>query len=762
MDMDMDMSGIDGSVIESSLELAEKTNSRISSIQKRLSQDHVFYKQLKNHAEMLEDCRFYLQSKEHPIAFIGAIGIGKTSAICKILDLYTGQKPILSTGSGRTTICEVDIRHGDATSIKVHPHSETEIDLYLYELAGAIAVKAQGLTDEKDTNAYQLNMEIERALRNMTALTKSRPKDPKTGKKTTFDPAIELFNVMGGHAELFKELKARLDYLKRESTHFEPPSDEDPNIWLQSCFESLNLGKIKSAPLPKRIEITTNRQLLHSPTFEAFIKDTKGIDQTSNRQDLDGCLHDERTVSILCSGFNDAPADAIHKLLKSAKESGLDSRLVDESILLILDRNDEALRVTADHEPVEDIEEGREVKRDEIVTSLSRSLSLGALAIQFFNSEDDSPSELQAVIQSKVSALRHQRLHKIEEIDEAVNSIDSQVASLDEEQAISEVRKSLKSWFEENSLPPALSTSGYMELVGTIKSDAHPTSVNASVRRKGCWENLDYYQELGNACRRKASSQFGTRAAKLESLLDMLLKRESLMHVRHTVRQLSNTLDKRLGNILNTAYQLSIELYRAKLKTELNYWDQAAKRWGQGGGYRSRVADDTKAMFSSTLARKIESEVNQELEKLWSDTVIELKELIAYTDAEVDQLPSIKPKEVVSNSKKIEPLSQRGYTCPLCECKLELDDLSQHIKNEHKDQIDSMTTCKVCTTPLKLRNTIKHLKNVHESSTPSSSEKHPKKNKKATNPKVKIRVTTEDTPEETQAKIHDYIKRHPR
>lgn len=172
--MSMDMNVIDDQVTTSSIELAERVNFRIASIQKRLSEDHVLYKRLKNYKELLNDCRRYLESKEHPIAFIGAIGIGKTSAICKVLDLYTGQKPILSTGSGRTTICEVDIRNRDITSIKIHPHSLESMHLYLYELAGAIAVKAQGLTDEKNTNAYQLSMEVERALRNMTGLTKEQ------------------------------------------------------------------------------------------------------------------------------------------------------------------------------------------------------------------------------------------------------------------------------------------------------------------------------------------------------------------------------------------------------------------------------------------------------------------------------------------------------------------------------------------------------------------------------------------------------------
>ena len=102
-------------------------------------------------------------------------------------------------------------------------------------------------------------------------------------------------------------------------------------------------------------------------------------------------------------------------------------------------------------------------------------------------------------------------------------------------------------------------------------------------------------------------------------------------------------------------------------------------------------------------------------------------------------------------------MPQGIYACPLCECKLKFDELSQHIKHEHKDQIDSMTTCKICKTQLKVRNTIKHLKNVHE----SSNDKHPKRKKMAAaDTKIKTKTTTKATLEE-KAQIQDYLRRNP-
>ena len=84
-----------------------------------------------------------IKIEKYNLAFIGKIGVGKTTAICHLFNLILNQKKIikeddenreiqsvkeiLSTASGRTTICEVVIRANNQISLEIDPYSEEEV-----------------------------------------------------------------------------------------------------------------------------------------------------------------------------------------------------------------------------------------------------------------------------------------------------------------------------------------------------------------------------------------------------------------------------------------------------------------------------------------------------------------------------------------------------------------------------------------------------------------------------------------------------------
>lgn len=71
------------------------------------------------HRESILVAAEYLHSLEHSIAFVGEIGVGKSSAICGLTDLLLrsdskaetslSRRVVLEAGSGRTTLCEVQL-----------------------------------------------------------------------------------------------------------------------------------------------------------------------------------------------------------------------------------------------------------------------------------------------------------------------------------------------------------------------------------------------------------------------------------------------------------------------------------------------------------------------------------------------------------------------------------------------------------------------------------------------------------------------------
>ena len=89
----------------------------------RLSENE---REIKNAAELV-------RRTEYAIAFIGDIGIGKTTAICRVANLFaqrqnrTTPAPVLEVGAGGITICDVHIAQGSNYGIRVDPRNEDEI-----------------------------------------------------------------------------------------------------------------------------------------------------------------------------------------------------------------------------------------------------------------------------------------------------------------------------------------------------------------------------------------------------------------------------------------------------------------------------------------------------------------------------------------------------------------------------------------------------------------------------------------------------------
>ena len=84
--------------------------------------------------ETLLNAAGYLANLNHSIAYIGDMGVGKTTVLCMqtglVLDeLNEGglEKIVLEFGRGGITICEVRIRHGDRLGLIVEPCPDAEV-----------------------------------------------------------------------------------------------------------------------------------------------------------------------------------------------------------------------------------------------------------------------------------------------------------------------------------------------------------------------------------------------------------------------------------------------------------------------------------------------------------------------------------------------------------------------------------------------------------------------------------------------------------
>jgi len=139
----------------------------IAALQVELKENQPLLNQLKLLSANLQSSREFLLSKDHLIAFIGSLGVGKTTAICGILGLVDEKGgSALSTSSGRTTLCEVEIRKGDNTRILIFPCSQDETRSYLRDFVDVLRMRHEGRADD-DNDPVSMSSEVERCVRNM-------------------------------------------------------------------------------------------------------------------------------------------------------------------------------------------------------------------------------------------------------------------------------------------------------------------------------------------------------------------------------------------------------------------------------------------------------------------------------------------------------------------------------------------------------------------------------------------------------------------
>ena len=144
-----------------------------------------------------------VRNLEHTIAFTGDIGVGKTTALCAISGLQvsrtTGGRRIevLEVGTGRTTVCEVQLVQGPEYGLMVESLTDEEVEREVFEFADFLKRTVENSDSEDNDDEGATNSgsptgdpafpgttrEISRCIRNMSQLTVARDR---------IDPAMEL------------------------------------------------------------------------------------------------------------------------------------------------------------------------------------------------------------------------------------------------------------------------------------------------------------------------------------------------------------------------------------------------------------------------------------------------------------------------------------------------------------------------------------------------------------------------------------------
>lgn len=586
-----------------------------------------FERRIREYVSELRRLAGLVLRREHQLAFMGPIGVGKSTAICKATGMEVKEPsgrltPVLEAGAGGITLCEVHVRVGPGHGVVVEPRSDEEIRA---DVADFVDQLLRSTSDPVEADGRAVPHEVERAIRNMTRLRPTRSKD-SDGKTVRRDPARELAIAMPSRRELIVEILARMELHRRDrrDAWFDPSIDESAMTWMRSIFADVNNGRHPEFSLPRRIELVVPR-LLAVPRLTVSIIDTRGIDQPGPRADLEVHLSDRHTVAVLCSGFNDVPAGHVHTLLTRAREIG-NNLIETNACLLALPRPAEALAVKDESGiQVATSVEGYELKAEQVGNKLG-PLRLENIAIGFFNSLEDDPHELRAFLQDRVHAVRASFCKALDDVIEGGRAL---LANRELEQ-VQEVQRAagrlVDTWILEHTTPVEVTELVHDSLLSQIAS-VHAATVHASVRRGGEWLYLSYSHELGHGARRVAITALGDHVKTFADFVGTLASSDQYEDAKELLAQAERLMDRAYDKLLRKVQVAGETMFSDDLREDGALWAACESEWGRGSGYRERVAGRNRKWFDDDGRAELRTRIQDVIAREWTLTLARVRSI---------------------------------------------------------------------------------------------------------------------------------------
>lgn len=579
-----------------------------------------FLKRLEEYQAEIRHVADLILEREHNVAFVGAIGIGKSTAICKAtgLDVVSGDgqsSAVLETGGGGITLCEVALKAGPEYGVIVTPRTTEEIRADVADFADQLLRRVLGATKSEDGDDTQraVPREIERAIRNMSGLRPKRRKGTD-GRPVRIDPAQDLAAKLPSSRDLVVEILSRMD-LPRRDRHdewYDPTSPKGPLEWLKDVFEQINNGRHPDFSLPAHVDLIVP-DLMSAGDITVNIVDTRGIDQLIARADLEGHLLNSHTVSLLCSGFNDAPEQSVQHLLERARAIG-NPQVDTHTAVLVLARPGEA-RAVKDEAGIraETDEEGYELKGEQVNSALA-PFDLEDLPVEFFNSFSDDAQRLKRFLLQRVESTREGFRQQLWNV---ISNAEQLLANVEMEQVVEVQRdasRQVETWLEHHVAPPMAGGKVHDTLMAEIRA-AHPSTLNAAVRREGEWYSLSYSHQLGFGARRVAVASLRDWKTEFVGICNNLVKTHP--EASELLNQALRLMDQAYEELLKKMQVAGSALYRSELQRAQALWADLGNEWGLGSGYRERVARRQNAWFSETEQATVEDDILGVLNREW-------------------------------------------------------------------------------------------------------------------------------------------------
>lgn len=601
------------------LELAEETLETVEGFLADDTRPWPLRRQLQDRQKSIRQIAAYLVNSTHQIAFIGEVGVGKSTAISFLYGLLEPasdgkrlERVVLEAGGGHTTLCEVTIRRAPAYGIRVEPLPEQDLRSLMADFCSSTWMRRPG-HDAGKGEKVGVSEEAQRALRNMSGLTVRREKGPD-GQPVKRDQALELALSCQSEEEFRAKVieLMKLDQRTRREIWIEGGGAKSALQQLRALFRDVNNGRVPDVPMPRSIDLMVPGFGEELDGLSVFVVDTKGMDEITVRADLDARLKDPRTHVVLCSTFNQAPSASVQLLLDQLQEAhGIEVESAKVSIL-VLPRPGEAIAVKDDYgEPPADDEEGYQIKRDQILNQLgSGDTAFAKVPVFFFNAHDDPPELVRLALYGQIRSMREHAERRLQDecaaVEEVLHNHEQHAFSA----AVQEVAKRLGHFLDAHREVGARVRPVHQEIVDALNGTRYASTVWAMTRRNGEYYNFSVTHHLGSGCAKDALLRSHQWFERLQGEIETLKQDPDLKPAERTISQIEASATAWRRNFAEAVRIASIEVYREAVEEDGDLWSHCASEWGLGPGFRDRVVGRLRQWFESR------TDLNNELERI--------------------------------------------------------------------------------------------------------------------------------------------------
>ncbi|MEL6059452.1 helix-turn-helix domain-containing protein [Methylobacterium sp. DCY52] len=579
---------------------------------------------IERHRDLLLSASSFLARLNHNIAFIGNIGVGKSTAISHLFDLLVPattvpnplKRTILETGAGGTTICEVHIKKGPEFGVAVVPLSDAEMRQRVSDFCNVVWNNVSAEVQDQGGETARVSKEMDRALRNMAQL--NRRSETANGKKTTTDPAAELARSCESEAEFRAQVIERMQLPERTRRElwYDSATHKHPMEWVKEIFSAINKGQIPDVPLPETIDLLVPNFGKGFGDLELTLIDTKGVEDHAVREDLEARLKDPRTAVIFCSGFNDAPGPTTSALLKHMRETFAEGLDPGKAAILTLPLSGQAMAMKNDvGDEAETDAEGYELKETQIADKLAAE-GMKALPVMFFNVVSDESVEIRTKVLAQLTEMRQRGADRLLDLCAAIEDLMENIEQQATQLAIEEVSKRLSTFLQANRRLGARERLPYVDMLSTLSSVRYASTLWAATRRNGEYSGLNMVHMIGSGAARDARSRCDGWYKSLDAYLNTLKADADLALAGRTIDQIRQSAAKSRTTFLETVQQTGMEVYREPLR-QSPLWQQCAAEWGRGPGFKDRVGGHLEGWFKTEkqYLDKVEEGVTASWEK---------------------------------------------------------------------------------------------------------------------------------------------------